>query len=162
MGFTGALGGCNSCRQPAKLGGLLESDSLCQDGVAQSADAREKFILEFDFSQYVASVKLPVDFDRHLLEREICRFMLLSLYGVEFELRAPHLDEVWHAMILDTPRYFEFCRRAFGCYLHHAMTGADPECEPNFIELLTAYELNFGELPPSEIWDIESMTQPTV
>ncbi|HET9483392.1 MAG TPA: hypothetical protein VFO79_05505 [Xanthomonadales bacterium] len=29
------------------------------------------------------------------------------------------VDEAWHEFIVDTPRYVEFCTRAFGRYVHH-------------------------------------------
>lgn len=39
------------------------------------------------------------------------------------------VDDAWHAFILDTPAYAEFCRDALGRFLHHrpaeAMTGPE-------------------------------------
>lgn len=41
-------------------------------------------------------------------------------YGDTFELPpSREIDEAWHAHILHTERYHEFCERVFGRYLHH-------------------------------------------
>jgi hypothetical protein len=34
------------------------------------------------------------------------------------------IDELWHALILDTARYQHFCRHAFGRLLHHTPAAA--------------------------------------
>lgn len=36
------------------------------------------------------------------------------------------VDELWHGLILCTAQYAEFCRRAYGDFLHHHPEGAAP------------------------------------
>ena len=41
-------------------------------------------------------------------------------YGNEYALPpSKEIDEVWHAHVLHTEDYIEFCNKAFGYYLHH-------------------------------------------
>ncbi|MHC9292121.1 hypothetical protein ACRCUN_06610 [Mycobacterium sp. LTG2003] len=40
------------------------------------------------------------------------------------------VDEAWHGLILCTAYYSEFCRRAYGRYLHHQPDGAPPSAVP--------------------------------
>ncbi len=41
-------------------------------------------------------------------------------YGETYAFPPSHdIDEVWHAHVLHTKDYFDFCEKAFGTYLHH-------------------------------------------
>lgn len=37
------------------------------------------------------------------------------------------VDEAWHGLILCTARYSEFCKQAYGTFLHHHPDGGAPE-----------------------------------
>ncbi|MFM7533881.1 MAG: glycine-rich domain-containing protein [Rubrivivax sp.] len=59
--------------------------------------------------------------DVFLVARALRAFFLIHLRAgsrsVEMPSRA--VDALWHAFILDTRAYADFCRRAFGHFLHH-------------------------------------------
>ncbi len=58
----------------------------------------------------------------HVLERELKRFLSLAVLVPEprYEF-APALwvDELWHELIINTPKYRSLCDRVFGGYLDH-------------------------------------------
>lgn len=58
------------------------------------------------------------------------------------------VDEVWHALILFTREYEEFCRAAFGSFVHHVpRTNRSPQGEGGAARFLQAYSEVFGEVP---------------
>lgn len=45
---------------------------------------------------------------------------LVKKYGKQYQLAPSRdIDEIWHAHILHTQDYTEFCEKLFGFYLHH-------------------------------------------
>jgi hypothetical protein len=55
-----------------------------------------------------------------LLEREFKRFLALALLSKREDLVPSRpVDALWHELILDTPKYREFCDKVFGYYLDH-------------------------------------------
>ncbi|HYD14881.1 MAG TPA: hypothetical protein VEA77_00635 [Hyphomicrobium sp.] len=58
-----------------------------------------------------------------LLERELKRFLSLPLLVADSKLPfapAIRVDELWHEVILNSPRYRQMCERLYGGYLDHA------------------------------------------
>lgn len=55
------------------------------------------------------------------VERGLRQFFRISLAarGRMVAMPSTVVDELWHALILDTARYQRFCRQAFGRLLHH-------------------------------------------
>lgn len=55
-------------------------------------------------------------------------WLLAQPDGPRLVLEAPMriVDEVWHAAILDTPRYAALCAQHLGRFVHHVPSGADP------------------------------------
>jgi len=70
------------------------------------------------------------------VERGLRQFFRVSLAarGKMVGMPSKVVDELWHALILDTARYQYFCRRAFGRLLHHTparvMRAQAPNAEP--------------------------------
>ena len=59
--------------------------------------------------------------DVHLVARALRQFFLVHLRakGALVSMPSKLTDELWHAFILDTRAYEQFCRAAFGKYFHH-------------------------------------------
>jgi hypothetical protein len=59
--------------------------------------------------------------DQQLVARALRQFFLAYLAGRRRPVSMPSqvADELWHAFILDTRRYQDFCRYAFGRFMHH-------------------------------------------
>jgi len=60
------------------------------------------------------------------VERGLRQFFRISLAARGRMVAMPSrvVDELWHALILDTARYQHFCRQAFGRLLHHTPAAA--------------------------------------
>lgn len=80
------------------------------------------------------------------LMTELCRFMALS---GQFRI-TKELDEVWHAFILDTRVYCDYCSCHVGEYVHHEQPN-----EPGFFgsidRTIAALREQFGPID-EEIW----------
>jgi hypothetical protein len=89
---------------------------------------------------------------RYLVLSEVHRDLDVGMYSVR-------VDEAWHAFILYTDQYSQFCRKYFGKYIGHAPTNApdddDHEHEHrrdlSFEEFREKYEHLFGE-PLPDVW----------
>lgn len=87
---------------------------------------------------------------RYLVLSEVHRDLGVGMYSVR-------VDEAWHAFILYTDQYSQFCRKYFGKYIGHAPTNApdDDDLEPakdlSFEEFREKYEDLFGE-PLPDVW----------
>lgn len=65
---------------------------------------------------------------------------LKKKYGSDFEIPPSYdMDEVWHAHILHTKDYMEFCQHVFGGYLHHFPHEGDGG-SPRLVELAEMFE----------------------
>jgi hypothetical protein len=67
------------------------------------------------------------------------------------------VDELWHAHILRSPAYFQFCLQHApgGRYVHHEPHFDKPHNyhEPGFDETVKAYTAQFG-CPPRDVWGV--------
>ena len=91
---------------------------------------------------------------KYLVLSEVHRDLVVGMYSVR-------VDEAWHAFILYTDQYREFCKKYFGKYIGHAPTNA-PEADDHdhdhqhrqeltFEEFREKYEDLFGE-PLPDVW----------
>ncbi len=80
---------------------------------------------------------------------EFKRYMALVGLGYRgLGMLSPEIDEVWHAFILFTREYAEFCQAAFGSFVHHVpRTSRSPLAESGAEKFLSAYGEVFGEIP---------------
>lgn len=81
---------------------------------------------------------------------EFKRYMALIAMGHRgVTMMSPEVDEVWHALILFTREYAEFCSAVFGEFIHHvpytSRSAPRPEDRPRFVDLYRRY---FSELNP--------------
>ena len=91
--------------------------------------------------------------------REFRRYLVVILHATgSVGMISPIVDEVWHAFILHTKDYADFCNDMSGEYLHHApntpMSPSEPTAVPNFVN---GYNKLFGDLDP--IWTMHHMEQ---
>jgi hypothetical protein len=91
-------------------------------------------------------------------EREIKRFLALSaLSPGKYGMRGP-LDELWHAFILFTSLYAEFCRQLGGGFIHHLPgepKGREKQTsgeKTGYMRFLEDYQDVFREEPPAYLW----------
>jgi len=94
-----------------------------------------------------------------LLEREFKRFLVLALLVKSDDYRlvpSRPVDALWHELILNTPKYREFCDKVFGRYLDHkpeasrARAQAIYAGEP-FAQMRVLLNDAFGA-PPEAMW----------
>ena len=110
----------------------------------------------------MASVASDVGVDEataRLHERELKRWLALAALNPDAEyVMLGTLDELWHAFILFTRKYAQFCEEVVGHFVHHA-----PRVEGKWYRgrILERYErfysdyfAAFGEAPPAEIWPL--------
>jgi hypothetical protein len=89
---------------------------------------------------------------RYLVLSEVHRDLDVGMYSVR-------VDEAWHAFILYTDQYSQFCRKYFGKYIGHAPTNAPDDDDHDhehrkdltFEEFREKYEGLFGE-PLPDVW----------
>ena len=67
------------------------------------------------------------------------------------------VDQAWHLHLTYTRDYWQtFCPEVLGTNLHHGPTKGGPDERHRFYHqyatTLAAYEANFGEAPPPDIW----------
>jgi hypothetical protein len=87
---------------------------------------REKYIRRFTFSSELLS-KIKEQYpaleekDLYLVARALRQYFLIHLRVKNKTIGMPSkvVDIMWHAFILDTRKYTNFCKEAFGGYFHH-------------------------------------------
>lgn len=91
--------------------------------VSENVLATLRYIAAFDLEGDREIAKVARRFKHGGATLELKRFLALPLlYPAESETSfVPSLavDSLWHAFILNTPRYREFCERVYGKYLDH-------------------------------------------
>jgi hypothetical protein len=116
----------------------------------------KKQIEEADFSNIFNRLTIIERWSKNHAEeavKQYRRFLFLNKkYGSEFTLPpSEDIDHAWHAHILYTNDYFDFCKKVFGEYLHHrphqgfsdpiTLTNIQNDYEQNTQRL---YQLEFG------------------
>jgi len=83
---------------------------------------------------------------------EFRRFIICILHSDSpVGMISPVIDEVWHAFILHTREYAEFCQSIFGRFVHHAPNWPEqPLSGAGGSQFRNVYGRLFGQLP--EIW----------
>lgn len=80
-----------------------------------------------------------------------CYLALVGLGHRGLAMASPKIDEVWHAFLLFTREYGEFCQAVFGEFIHHvprtSRTPASAQSPDGFAD---AYRRVFGD--PPRIW----------
>lgn len=95
---------------------------------------------------------------KYLVLCELNRDVVVGMYSAR-------VDEAWHAFILYTTEYTDFCRRFFGRYVGHAPKNAPPadnhdhldQCELTFDEFRERYQKTFAEPLPDVWYDVRSI-----
>jgi hypothetical protein len=160
------FGGGHSCKCGMGGGGAggaaVQTEDFATAEVSSldrpSLESRLEHIGSFDYRPYLPENCQAGESQRQLLIRELQRYFELATLGYNFELCAADVDRIWHEMILHTPAYAAFCKRAFGYYLHHVPGRFIAEEPQGFDEFTTVYEERFGEAPPSGIWSKEAVS----
>lgn len=95
------------------------------------------------------------------LAQELKRYLALKafLHGSSVPMFSKDVDEVWHAFILFTREYEQFCKETFGSFVHHVPTtkaeklARTPESIKSAKEKFIAdYTACFGQKPDHKIW----------
>lgn len=98
---------------------------------------------------------------RYLVLSEVHRDLVVGMYSAR-------VDEAWHAFILYTDQYRQFCKKYFGKYVGHAPTNA-PDADDHdhdhrhrkdltFEEFREKYEELFEEMLPDVWYDRRGVT----
>lgn len=93
------------------------------DSTEKTSEERLEALREFDLTPVTKRVEHRKDVPEEKaqeLENKFKRFVKATVEYPEKTISpSPELDEYWHAFILDTVRYHEFCDRVLGRYMHH-------------------------------------------
>lgn len=103
----------------------------------------------------------------HELFAEILKYLVLCELNrdVVIGMYSARVDEAWHAFILYTTEYTDFCRRFFGRYVGHAPKNAPQadtddhlsQAELTFAEFRERYQHTFDERLPDVWYDVRSI-----
>lgn len=91
---------------------------------------------------------------------EFFRFMMIkkATKDENAEIVSPsgYVDKVWHAALLYTKKYANYCEQEIGFFVHHDPNGAMDDDETNRIKryknTILVYKENFQDAPPILIW----------
>lgn len=125
--------------------------------MADDLELAKKIIYEHDLTPTVRRMVLINKWPKkHALEacKQYRNYLFLKKkYGNEYELPPSYeIDEFWHAHILHTESYYEFCKKVFGGFLHHhPHHGKDDKLTDNELKMMfenqtqKLYLQEFGE-----------------
>ena len=131
------------------------AEALCfDDKTGLSLKVILKFILDYDFSEILKRLVKVENWNKSsaliAIEQYKHFIFLKRKYPHHEPLPAPtDLDQVWHAHILFTKNYEQFCIKVFGKFLHHnPVNENDPEMQnvmrKGFIRLQALHKREFG------------------
>nr|VFK16557.1 MAG: hypothetical protein BECKLPF1236B_GA0070989_109713 [Candidatus Kentron sp. LPFa] len=85
-------------------------------------------------------------------ECEFKKFLTLVKFGQgPLAIPSSAVDEIWHAFILYTPQYRQFCEEVFGFFVDHQPNSVETPVPTSAISNFYAeYEKHFGQ--PDPIW----------
>ncbi|OGZ63880.1 MAG: hypothetical protein A3A98_01170 [Candidatus Staskawiczbacteria bacterium RIFCSPLOWO2_01_FULL_40_39] len=78
---------------------------------------------------------------------EMLKFLCLACFHADNITPSDQLDEMWHAMIIQTKDYRQLSRR-LGIFVHHATTGSPQRTA--YLNAIELYKAEFGE--PYPVW----------
>lgn len=145
----------DECNSDCKTDCVETDDVLAQALlVIASQDAYHK-VMDADLSLVVERLHKEGEIDARLIDSAVVeyrRFMGLIAKGNRgVSMISKTVDAVWHAHILHTRDYADFCQAVFGRFIHHAphnsVNPAMPGAGSRFIQL---YAQEYGTLPA--IW----------
>lgn len=122
-----------------------------------SLDEAKNYIDQIDFSMIVDKVVSTTGWKRRHVEKlrdYYKNFLFLKKKYPDTDVKIPptdEIDELWHAHILDTHKYFEDCNAIFGEYLHHyPYLGRDgksnlADVENSFKNMQELHKKEFGD-----------------
>jgi hypothetical protein len=108
--------------KPRRLGLLPEQERQISASTLEKLDILAGVDLALERKSFLARHPDERSF-ADALERELKRFLSLPLLVTNPTGRfAPSLlvDELWHDLILNTPKYRQLCEKVYGRYLDHA------------------------------------------
>lgn len=116
------------------------------------------FPMDEVLQRYAAQDALPMNVVREH-ERELKRFLIICAItsDAKIGMKGP-IDKLWHAFILFTKLYAEFCETVAGRFIHHfpIPTGNNEKNRSRlgYRRFYRAYITTFGETPPSAVWPV--------
>lgn len=124
----------------------------------------ERFIGSYRFPDYIwkrvqkRAPDLP-ETELQLVERGLREWFICCAWRGRTVLGMPSrlVDEAWHEFLLDSVAYTDFCKQAFGGYLHHTPDEAmeNPFGE-TLIETVRAWDRSeAGQAGESILWDLD-------
>ena len=119
--------------------------------IMRDADA---FPMDKIVERYAKDNNIDIDTAR-MHERELKRFLSLSIVCKSpIGMRGP-VDELWHTFITFTVEYEKFCNQVAGHFIHHVPTdeSSSPEAMRESVAAFDElYADVFGHEPPIEAW----------
>jgi hypothetical protein len=114
------------------------------------------FPIEEIVALYASDLEVPIETAMNH-ECELKRWLVLSALNPEEEyVMLSSIDEIWHAFILFTRRYAEFCNDVLGRFVHHRPRVNGEWYRGRIIERYEGfhrdYEATFGEPPRADVW----------
>lgn len=107
---------------------------------------------DFDLSPVTARIEREGYSNAAELEGEFRKFAKLwVLEPNQMAVPSEMVDPYWHAFVLDTPRYREFCNTVFGTFIDHNPNVTKEVVQSPYQLTLEAYARHFGQ-PPAHIW----------
>lgn len=133
--------------------GLIDASQISQEEMAVLRRIEE---YEFPYVKERVLEKnlIPADLVDEVIT-EFRRFFALMFLcrgqNKNLAVASEEVDEVWHAFILFTRLYLQFCKATTGYYVHHLPRTSHTPLKPGGNQnLREAYQKYFGELP--KIW----------
>lgn len=115
-------------------------------------------VMEYENRDVVARIQHDLGVSCEKAEsifEDVKRFLFLSAQNQTKDMiPSPTIDEGWHAFILFTQDYREFCEKYFGTFIDHtAHRVGEPRCpRTDLIPTIDAMQRVFGGMP-SQNWD---------
>lgn len=116
----------------------------------------ERYPMEEIVARYARNENLSIaEAKEH--ERELKRFLaLVCLMPSGTYVMSGPIDKLWHAFIIHTREYQDFCNKAAGRFIHHAPDRSDGDgrilSASRYMRFLEDYKAVFNEEPPADVW----------
>jgi hypothetical protein len=120
----------------------------------------ERFILQYEFPAYIRR-----KFERDVpevawepVERGLREWLICCAYRRRRPLAMPSraVDYTWHAFILDTASYRDFCDRAYGRFLDHFPEDGSDGANPSNYETVWAWDRSeSASAGECTLWDLD-------
>ncbi len=108
------------------IGAVLLVIVLWRWAVVRKRQQRLQYLKDYRFdTRYFKQLRLDYpalsEADQELVVQALRQFFLVRWQAPKADVYMPSVlvDALWHAFILDTQRYQQFCQKAFGQFFHH-------------------------------------------